>query len=58
MIFENILQDNQKERFKQAANRLLTECFILKQVNETVSDYLFVQKKYRIISLIFCTVRI
>ena len=35
MIFENILQDNQKERFKQAANRLLTECFILKQVNET-----------------------
>ena len=44
MNFENILQGNQKERFKQAANRLLTECFILKQVNETVSDYLFVQK--------------
>lgn len=44
MNFENILEGNQKERFKQAANRLLTECFLLKQVNETVGDYLFVQK--------------
>lgn len=32
----------QKEKFRQAANKLLNTCFILKKLEETRSDYVFV----------------
>ena len=44
MNFTDVLDGASKERFRQAANRLLTECFLLKQVRETAADYLFVQR--------------
>ena len=44
MNFNDILDNASKEKFRQAANRLLTECFLVKSVRETAGDYLFVQR--------------
>jgi len=41
--FSEILGDITRDKFRQAMNRLLNECFLLKKKPETASDYRFVQ---------------
>jgi hypothetical protein len=40
--YTEILGDISKEKFRQTINKLLNECFILKRVDETASDYRFI----------------
>lgn len=40
--YTEILGDISKEKFRQTINKLLNECFILKRVDETSSDYRFI----------------
>ena len=40
--YTEILGDIPKEKFRQTINKLLNECFILKRVDETASDYRFI----------------
>ena len=40
--FYEMLGNTPKEKFRQVINRLLNECFLLKKVNDTASDYRFI----------------
>ncbi len=40
--YTEILGDISKEKFRQTINKLLNECFILKRVDDTASDYRFI----------------
>ncbi len=42
MEFSELLGNVQKERFRQTANKLLNECFLLKNCVDTKSNYYFV----------------
>ena len=42
MEFSELLGNVQKERFRQTANKLLNECFLLKNCVDTKSSYYFV----------------
>lgn len=53
MNFTDVLDNTARERFRQAANRLFTECFLLKSVKETAGDYLFVQRNLELFQSYF-----
>lgn len=40
--FYEVLGNTPKEKFRQVINRLLNECFLLKKVDDTASDYRFI----------------
>lgn len=42
--YSEILGDVSKEKFRQVINRLLNECFILKNAKETSSEYRFIKE--------------
>ena len=43
--FENRLGSVSKDKFRQNANKLLNECFILKECNDTKNNYYFILKE-------------
>ncbi len=40
--FTDILGNTPKDKFRQVVNRLLNECFLLKNVDDTAADYRFI----------------
>ena len=51
--FEKILGSVSKEKFRQNANKLLNECFILKECSDTKNCYYFILKEKELYTAFF-----
>lgn len=51
--FEKILGSVSKEKFRQNANKLLNECFILKECSDTKNCYYFILKEIELYTAFF-----
>ena len=51
--FEKILGPVSKDKFRQNANKLLNECFILKECTDTKNNYYFILKEKELFTAYF-----
>ena len=53
MSFEDCLGNISKEKFRNAANKLLVECFLLKKNKDTTAEYHFILNNREMVAAFF-----